>query len=63
MKDNAECLMHLESKLKENHDQHYEIYLAQVDSTSIEVKDQQIECFTTAQSEGLALRILKDNRM
>ena len=58
-----DCLIHLEDTLKENHTQHYEIYLSHVDSTSIEVKNQQIECFTTAQSNGLALRILKDNRM
>lgn len=63
MKDTIACLTHLESTLKNNHDQHYEIYLSQVDSTSIEVKKQQIECFTTAQTKGLALRILKDNRM
>jgi PmbA protein len=63
MKENDESLFYLESKLKENHNHHYEIYLSHVDSTSIEVKDQQIECFTTAQSNGLALRILKDNRM
>ena len=63
MKDTIEWLRHLESTLKKNHDQHYEIYLSQVDSTSIEVKNQQIECFTTAQTKGLALRILKDNRM
>jgi PmbA protein len=63
MIDSDDCLMHLERTLKEHHNQQYEIYLSQVDSTSIEVKEQQIECFTTAQTKGLALRILTDNRM
>jgi PmbA protein len=58
-----ECLIHLEDTLKENHTQHYEIYLSHVDSTSIEVKNQEIECFTTAQSKGLSLRLLKDKRL
>ena len=63
MLDIDECLTYLEDTLRESHDQHYEIYLAQVDSTSIEVKNQQIECFTTAESRGLGLRVLKDNRL
>jgi PmbA protein len=60
---NDEQIIHLEDKLNGNHTDHYEIYLSHVDATSIEVKDQQIECFTTAQSNGLSLRLLKDNRL
>jgi len=41
----------------------YEIYFAKVESTSIEVKDQQVECFTSSHSKGLSLRILNDNRL
>jgi PmbA protein len=63
MQDKDECLIHLENKLKKNYNHHYEIYLSQVDATSIEVKNQQIECFTSAERKGLSLRILKDNRL
>jgi len=58
-----ECLIHLENTLNNNHTSHFEIYLSHVDATSIEVENQQIECFTTAQSKGLSLRLLKDNRV
>jgi len=48
-------------KLKKQDIEQYEIYHAQVDTTSIEVKEQQVECFTSAQSNGVSLRVLKDN--
>jgi PmbA protein len=63
MKDKDEFLIHLIHELNKNHNCHYEMYLSQVDSTSIEVKNHQVECFTTAESTGLSLRILKDNHL
>ena len=53
---------YIEKKLKAMNIDHYEIYLSQVESTSIEVKEQQIECFSSAQSKGLSLRLLNNNR-
>ncbi len=38
----------------------YEIYLTEVESTSVEVKDQTVESFTSSQSRGLSLRVLKE---
>jgi PmbA protein len=49
-------------ELRNQNIEQYEIYHAQVGTTSIEVKDQQVECFTSAQSNGVSLRVLKDNR-
>ena len=63
MNDKDECLFHLERKLKKKPNQHYEIYHSEMKATSIEVKNQQIECFTRAENKGIALRILKDNRL
>ena len=40
----------------------YEIYLSQSLSTSIEVRDRELESFKRAQSMGLGLRIIKDQR-
>jgi len=54
---------YIEEELKVANIDHYEIYLSQVKSTSIEVKEQQIDCFTSAQGKGLSLRVLKDNRL
>ncbi|MCK5011757.1 MAG: TldD/PmbA family protein, partial [Deltaproteobacteria bacterium] len=42
---------------------HYEIYFSEVVSTTIEVKDQQIDCFTSAQRKGLSLRVVQDDRL
>lgn len=53
----------LEKKIKTMNIDQYEIYLSQVESTSIEVKEQQIECFTSAQRKGVSLRIVKDDRL
>jgi len=53
----------IEKKIKAMDIDHYELYLSQVESTFIEVKEQQIECFTSAQRKGLSLRVLKDNRL
>ncbi len=41
----------------------YEIYLSQSISTSIEVRDGELESFKRAQSTGLGLRIIKDQRL
>lgn len=41
----------------------YEIYLAQSVSTSIEVRDEVLEAFKRAQSMGVGLRIIKDQRL
>ena len=41
----------------------YEIYLAQTTSTSVEVRDGGLESFKRAQSVGIALRILKDQKL
>ena len=54
---------YIEQKVKSMNIDQYEIYLAKVESTSIEVKDQQVECFTSSHSRGLSLRILNDNRL
>ena len=54
---------YIEKKLKGMNIDQYEIYLSETESTSIEVKDQQLDCFTTAQRKGLSLRILQDNRL
>jgi len=54
---------YIEQKVKSMNIDQYEIYLANVESTSIEVKDQQVECFTSSHSKGLSLRILNDNRL
>ena len=63
MDNTNEHITYLEENLKKADCDHYEIYLSQSDSTSIEVKEQQIDCFTTAQSMAVSLRILKDSRM
>lgn len=54
---------YIKQKVKSMNIDQYEIYLAKVESTSIEVKDQQVECFTSSHSKGLSLRILNDNRL
>ena len=54
---------HLENTVKKSQCDDYEIYLRAVEATSFEVKDQQLECFTTSQSWGVSLRILKDGRL
>lgn len=54
---------YIEKKLKAMHIDHYEIYFSQVETTSIEVKEQQIDCFIAAQRKGLSLRILNDDRL
>lgn len=54
---------YIEKKIKTTNIDNYEIYLSQVESTSIEVKEQQIDCFISAQRKGLSLRVLKDNRL
>ncbi len=54
---------YIEDKVKSMNIDHYEVYLAQAESTSIEVKDQQVECFTSSHSKGLSLRVLNDNRL
>jgi PmbA protein len=41
----------------------YEIYFSEVESTTIEIKDQQIDCFASAQRKGLSLRVLQDDRL
>jgi PmbA protein len=41
----------------------YEVYLSQSVSTSIEVRDGELESFKRAQTLGLALRIIKDQRL
>jgi PmbA protein len=41
----------------------YEIYLSQSISTSIEVRDGELESFTRAQSTGIGLRVIKDQRL
>ncbi len=41
----------------------YEIYLSQSVSTSIEVRDGELEFFKRAQSMGLGLRIIRDQRL
>jgi PmbA protein len=41
----------------------YEIYLSQSISTSIEVRDGELESFNRAQSIGVGLRIIKDQRL
>ena len=63
MDNTNEHITYLEENLKKADCDHYEIYLSQSDSTSIEVKEQQIDCFTTAQSMAVSLRILKASRM
>ena len=62
MQNKNEWISYLEKQLKKTDSDHYEIYLSQVDSTSIEVKEQQIDCFTTAQSTAVSLRLLKGSR-
>ena len=54
---------YIERKLSELNIGHYEIYFSEVVSTTIEVKDQQIDCFTSAQRKGLSLRVLQDDRL
>jgi len=63
MENNNERITYLEENLKKSDCDHYEIFLSQVESTSIEVKEQQIDCFTTAQSMAVSLRVLKDSRI
>jgi PmbA protein len=41
----------------------YEIYLSQSVSTSVEVRDGELEFFKRAQSTGIGLRIIKDQRL
>jgi PmbA protein len=41
----------------------YEIYLSQSISTSVEVRDGELESYKRAQSMGLALRIIKDHKL
>jgi PmbA protein len=41
----------------------YEIYLAQSISTSVEVRDEELEAFKRSQSMGVGLRIIKDQRL
>ena len=54
---------YIEKKLSELNIGHYEIYFSEVVSTTIEVKYQQIDCFTSAQRKGLSLRVLQDARL
>lgn len=54
---------YIERKLQPLHIDQHELYFADVESTTIEVKDQQVECFTTSHSKGLSLRIIDDKRM
>ncbi len=63
MNNNSQSINYLRDHLEKTDCEHYEIYISQVASTSIEVKDQNIDCFTTAQSTGLSLRVLKDARI
>ena len=63
MHNNSEAINYLKNNLEKTDCDHYEIYISQVASTSIEVKDQNIDCFTTAQSTGLSLRVIKDSRI
>jgi PmbA protein len=63
MNNNSKSLNYFRDLLEKTDCDHYEIYISQVASTSIEVKDQNIDCFTTAQSKGLSLRVIKDDRI
>jgi PmbA protein len=63
MHNNSESINYLRDHLEKTDCNHYEIYISQIASTSIEVKDQNIDCFTTAQSTGLGLRVIKDDRI
>jgi len=54
---------YIEKKLKAMNIDYYEIYLSEVESTSIEIKEKQIDCFTSAKRKGLSLRVLKDHRL
>ena len=54
---------YIEKKLSGMNIDQYEIYFSEVESTTIEVKDQQIDCFTSAQRRGLSLRVLQDARL
>jgi PmbA protein len=63
MHKNSDSIHYLRDHLAKTDCDHYEIYISQVASTSIEVKDQNIDCFTTAQSTGLSLRVIKDDRI
>ena len=61
MHNNSESIIYLRDHLEKTDCDQYEIYISQVASTTIEVKDQNIDCFTTAQSTGLSLRVIKDD--
>jgi PmbA protein len=50
-------------RIRTRHVDGYEIYLAQTVSTSVEVRDGELESFKKAQSVGIALRILKDQKL
>ena len=63
MLKNNEAITYLRDHLEKTSCDHYEVYISRVASTSIEVKDQNIDCFTTAQSTGLSLRVIKDERI
>lgn len=52
----------IEQKLQSMNMDQYELYFADVESTTIEVYDQQVECFTPSHSQGLSLRIVDDKR-
>ena len=54
---------YIEQKLKSMNINQYELFHTKVESTSIEVKDQQVECFTTSHGKGLSLRVINNNRL
>ncbi|UCD71383.1 MAG: TldD/PmbA family protein [Syntrophobacterales bacterium] len=55
----AECVQGIKKRRVDG----YEIYLSQSVSTSIEVRDGELESFKKAQSMGLGLRIIKGQRL
>jgi PmbA protein len=54
-----ECVKHIKTRRVDG----YEIYLTQSVSTSIEVRDEELESFKRAQSMGVGLRIIKARRL
>jgi PmbA protein len=54
-----ECIQQIKTRRVDG----YEIYLTQSFSTSIEVRDEELDSFKRAQSMGIGLRIIKDQRL